>query len=84
MAKFIDKLKEVGKDMGRVIKEDPANTVLDVVMAVLVGGYIFLSRMSGYYQGRIDMGNDIMEEFKNLDWKELDEPENGAKGGESE
>ena len=78
MAKFINKLKEVGKDMGRVIKEDPANTALDVVMAVLVGGYIFLSRMAGYYQGRIDMGDDIKGELKRLaDEYGLDDPENG-------
>lgn len=76
MAKFIDKLKEVGNDMVRVIKEDPANSALDVVMAILVGGYIFLSRMSGYYQGRIDMSADIQEEFKKLE-HDLDDPENG-------
>ena len=78
MAKFIDKLKEVGKDMGRVIKEDPSNTALDVVMAVLVGGYIFLSRMAGYYQGRIDMGTDLMEEVKKMSDKTVNDSEEGG------
>ena len=81
MAKFIDKLKEVGKDMGRVIKEDPANTALDVVMAVLVGGYIFLSRMSGYYQGRIDFARDTLNELTKMSDETAGDSE---EGGESE
>lgn len=83
MAKFIDKLKEVGKDMGRVIKEDPANIALDVVMTVLVGGYIFLSRMAGYYQGRIDFASDLQDELKKLE-HDLDESNNGKEGGDAE
>ena len=81
MAKSLSKFKEIGKDMARVIKEDPVNAALDVAMTVVVGGYIFLSRMAGYYQGRVDFADDLKDEFKKLS---VPIPNDSEKGGDAE
>ena len=82
MAKFIDKLKEVGKDMGRVIKEDPMGTALDVFMTLAIGGYLFLNKMSGYYTGREHAGHDIVDAVR--DWMDdLPDPEKEATDDET-
>lgn len=62
MANFLEQCKSIGKDMARVIKDDPAGTVLDVVMTLTVGAYLFLNKMSGYYQGRVDAVKEWWDE----------------------
>ena len=79
MAKFLSKCKEIGKDMARVIKDDPAGTVLDVVMTLTVGAYLFLNKMSGYYQGRVDGANSVVDAVKEW-WDENSQSLDEEKG----
>ena len=83
MAKFLKQCKEVGKDMVRVIKDDPAGTVLDVAMTLMVGAYLFLNKMSGYYTGKVHASHDIIDAVKEW-YDENSQPLDEEKGEQSD